>query len=571
MTDRTETAYDLVIVGGNAAGLSVAVALQQAGLKRVRVLEAGTAIAFPELVGLEQLDIGYGEPAITIDVADDAVVVATGKHTYTARACVVAQRAGSDDWKPPSTTVTSDRILVNKLPDFVADEDVLVVGHTDRAVELTARLAAAGAGVVLAAGGMVPEKLSPLAEAALHRLERERHATLLYRSVPEQITDVDGYPMAFFGDRRTPDLQFDHVVFAPSRTAVSPAEIGLTDAAAASGKIVFAEGADIAEIARLFPEVSVTPPPSIAERRRGFTSVIDELRAEHYNATITHFEPTHSDLWVLRIRPDHGDVSHLPGQYASLGLGYWEPRIDDAEDDNLDQRWDKMVRRSYSISSRMWDEHGYLTGDLDSDELEFYIVLVPPTPDNVPGLTPRLAKKKPGDRIYLGPKVAGRYTLDPVTNPDDTLLFFSTGTGEAPHNAMITELLRKGHQGPIVSAVSVRKWADLGYLNQHRKLESRYSNYHYLPMPTRESDVPKRYIQDLISTGALESEHGVTLDPAHAHVFLCGNPAMIGLPEEVDGETRFPDTVGVVQLMTERGFTLDHRKTRGNIHFEEYW
>lgn len=569
----SDSAYDLVIIGGNAAGLSVAVALQQAGLQRVRILEAGSAIAFPELVGQHQLDIGYGEPAIAVDVdaATNGVTVRTAKHVYGARCCVVAQRAGAEGWMPTMTTVASDRILINRLPDFAADEDVLVIGFTDRAVELTARLAAAGAGVVLAAGGMVPELLSPLAEAALHRLERERHATLLYRAVPEQIADVNGYPMAFFGDRRTPDLQFDHVVFAPSRTAVGPEEIGLTAEAAASGKVMFVESVNIAEIAKLFPELTITPPPSIAERRRSFTGVIEELRAEHYNATITHFEPTHSDLWVLRIRPDHGDVSHLPGQYASLGLGYWEERIDDAEDENLEARWDKMVRRSYSISSRMWDEHGYLTGDLDSDELEFYIVLVPPTPDNVPGLTPRLACKRPGDRIYLGPKVAGRYTLDPVTNPMDTLLFFSTGTGEAPHNAMVTELLRKGHRGPIVSAVSVRKWADLGYINQHRRLEEHYPNYRYLPMPTRESDTPKRYIQDLISTGALETECGLALDPASTHVFLCGNPAMIGLPEEVDGETRYPEVVGVVQLLAERGFTLDHRKSRGNIHFEEYW
>ena len=570
----SDAVYDLVIIGGNSAGLSVAVALQQAGLTRVRILEAGTAIAFPELVGEHQLDVGYGEPAQHVDLDPNEagrVLVTTPRHTYSARACVVAQRAGAEDWTPSVTMVNSDRILINRLPDFAADEDVLVIGYTDRAVELTARLAAAGAGVVLAAGGMDPKLLSPMAEAALQRLERERHATLLYRAVPEQIADVDGYPMAFFGDRRTPDLQFDHVVFAPSRTAVGPVEIGLTEAAAASGKVWFLEGANVSEIAKAFPEIVLTPPPSLAERRRGLTGVIDELRAEHYNATITHFEPTHSDLWVLRVRPDHGDVTHLPGQYASLGLGFWEARIDDAEDDNLDDRWDKMVRRSYSISSRMWDEHGYLTGDLDADELEFYIVLVPPTPENVPGLTPRLACKRPGDRIYLGPKVAGRYTLGPVTDPSSTLLFFSTGTGEAPHNAMIVELLRKAHHGPIISAVSVRKWADLGYVEQHRRLAERYPNYHYLPMPTREADVPKQYLQDLIGKGVLEERYGITLDPASTHMFMCGNPAMIGLPEEVDGELRYPEVTGVVQLLAERGFTLDHRKTRGNVHFEEYW
>ncbi len=572
----SDSAYDLVIIGGNSAGLSVAVALQEAGLSRVRILEAGTAIAFPELVGEHQLDVGYGEPALAIDSTTSAngttlISVTTAKHVYTARACVVAQRSGAEGWTPTMTTVASDRILINKLPDFAADEDVLVIGYTDRAVELTARLAAAGAGVVLAAGGMDPNLLSPTAEAALHRLERERHATLLYRAVPEQIADVDGYPMAFFGDRRTPDLQFDHVVFAPSRTAVGPEVVGLTEAAAASGSVWFLDGATLTEVATAFPEITIVPAPTLAERRRGFTSVIDELRAEHYNATITHFEPTHSDLWVLRVKPDHGDVSHLPGQYASLGLGYWEERIDSAEDPDLDEKWDKLIRRSYSISSRMFDEHGYLTGDLDSDQLEFYIVLVPPTPENVPGLTPRLACKRPGDRIYLGPKVAGRYTLAPVTDPGATLLFFSTGTGEAPHNAMVVELLRKGHHGPIISAVSVRKWADLGYIEQHRKLEARYPNYTYLPMPTRESDTPKRYLQDLIRGGVLADEHGITFDPTTTHMFLCGNPAMIGLPEEVDGETKFPETTGVVELMVEKGFTVDHRKTRGNIHFEEYW
>jgi len=264
-------------------------------------------------------------------------------------------------------------------------------------------------------------------------------------------------------------------------------------------------------------------------------------------------------------------VSHLPGQYASLGLGYWEARIDDAEDAGLDEKWDKLVRRSYSISSHMFDDHGYLTGDLDADELEFYIVLVPPTPENVPGLTPRLAVKRPGDRIYLGPKVAGRYTLAPVTDPGATLLFFSTGTGEAPHNAMVVELLRKGHHGHIISAVSVRKWADLGYIDHHRTLESRYPNYRYIPMPTREPDVPKRYLQDLVSGGVLANEYGVTFDPASTHVFLCGNPAMIGLPQEADGGVTYPEVTGVVELLAAKGFTLDHRKTRGNIHFEEYW
>ncbi|MBK9177993.1 MAG: hypothetical protein IPM45_00235 [Acidimicrobiales bacterium] len=587
----SDIGYDLVIVGGNAAGLSLAVSSQRSGLQRVRIIEPTSAVVFPDLVGQEQLDVGYGETTTAVDVAapsepgaEPVVVVTTNKHEYRTRACVIAQRAEATGWAPPIRAAASDRILVDRLPEAAADEDVLVIGFTDHAVELTSALATAGAGVVLAAGGMDPTKLSPAGEHWLRRLERERRATVLHRSLPDEIAVVDGYPMAFFADRRTPDLQFDHVVFASGRTALRPADVGVTAGALASGRVWFVGEADETppdvpaapgwrigfEVATAFPELELAPPAPSSRVRRRFTSVIDDLRAEHYNATITYFEPTHSDLWVLRVKPDRGGISHLPGQYASLGLGYWEERVDDAEDPDLDERWDKLVRRSYSISSRMFDDHGYLVGP-EGEELEFYIVLVPPTDDNVPGLTPRLAMKRPGDRIYLGPKVAGRYTLAPVTDPESTVLLLSTGTGEAPHNAMAVELLRKGHRGPIVSAVSVRKWIDLGYLDKHRTLERHHANYHYLPMPTREPDVPKRYIQDLVRNDVFTAEFDVELDPERTHVFLCGNPAMIGLPEEVDGVTTYPEVTGVVELLSARGFTLDHRNQRGNIHFEEYW
>ncbi|MEZ5409262.1 MAG: NAD(P)-binding domain-containing protein [Acidimicrobiales bacterium] len=583
----TSTAYNLVIVGGTAGALSVAISSQRSGLGLVRVLAAGNEVAFPALVGSEQLDIGYGEPVSSIDLAADGehLVVTTAKQTYDTRAVMVAQRPPTTDWKPP-LPVPEQRVHVDQVPDDVGDLDVLVIGTTDHAVEVATALSSRGARVVLAAGGMDPGRLSPSAERMLRRLERDRRATLLYRSTPESIGEVDGYPMVYFGDRRTPDLQFDHVVFAPPRRTLEPAALGITAAAVGSGRVWF-QGTSEAEtgqqvspgwrigldIARsCFPELDLPEPTPPTERLRRHSGAIEELRAEHYNATITQFEPTHSDLWVLRVKADLGDTSHIPGQYASLGLGYWEDRIDNAEDPGLDQRWDKLIRRSYSISNRIFDEHGYLADDTAGDELEFYIVLVPPTDDNIPALTPRLALKRPGDRIYLGPKVAGRYTLNHVLDPEATVLLLSTGTGEAPHNSMAVELLRKGHVGPIVAAVSVRQWADLGYLDKHRSLERRYANYHYLPMPTREPDVPKRYIQDLLVEGTLTEQFGVTLDPATTHVFLCGNPAMIGLPADgPDGSPVFPETTGVVELLTKQGFTLDHRNHPGNIHYEEYW
>ncbi|MDH3261873.1 MAG: hypothetical protein OEM84_13035 [Acidimicrobiia bacterium] len=165
------------------------------------------------------------------------------------------------------------------------------------------------------------------------------------------------------------------------------------------------------------------------QRRARHAGVIKELRDRHYNATITQFERTHSNLWVLRVNPDHGDTSHVPGQYTTLGLGFWEDRVDNATDPDLDERWRKLIRRSYSISNPIFDEHGYLAAHEGSEELEFYIVLTPPSDDKTPALTPRLALKHRGDRIYVGATVTGRYTLTSVTDPGSTVVFMATGTG----------------------------------------------------------------------------------------------------------------------------------------------
>lgn len=576
--------YDLVIIGGTAGGLSVAISSARSGIENVRIVESGNTVAFPELVPENQLDIGYGENVSSVDVDGDDLLVTTDHHVYRTTGVLVSQRERDPLWTAPIPVPDSERVHVDTLPDHVDDTDIMIIGMSDNAVELVANAAHRGGRVVMAAGGMDPGRLSPAGENMLRRLERERRATILYRSVPNQVGEISGYPIAYFSDRRTPDLEFDHLVFATTRRRPDAVRESVTDAAIATGRVIFlgvpdedptvptAGGWEVGNVVAeaVFPDLEVAPARSKL-LQRAQSGAIEELREEHYNATITHFEPTHSDLWVLRVRPDHGDTSHVPGQYASLGLGFWEERIDDAIDDNLDERWTKLIRRSYSISHPIFDEHSYLARQVHSDELEFYIVLVQPTPDNVPELTPRLALKRPGDRIYLGPKVAGRYTLNAVTDPRSTVVFLSTGTGEAPHNSMITELFHKGHMGPIVSGVTVRNWADLGYLEKHRELETRFPNYRYLPMPTREADVPKRYLQDLITDGDLAEAAGGSFDPENTHVFLCGNPAMIGLPTSDDGVERFPETTGVVELLTKQGFKLDKRNDPGNIHYEEYW
>jgi ferredoxin--NADP+ reductase len=306
---------------------------------------------------------------------------------------------------------------------------------------------------------------------------------------------------------------------------------------------------------------------------------IQDLRRKRYNATVTWLRRAHPDLLALRVRPDFRLPAHKPGQYTSLGLGFWEPRVPDCQDEALPPGDEsKLARRAYSISSSVLDDHGKLLDPGHAAEyLEFYIVLVRDSERPVaPALTPRLFLLREGDRLFVQEKITGHFTLDPV-KPGDTVLFLATGTGEAPHNYMLWDLLRRGHEGRILSACCVRYGRDLAYRATHEDLMRRFPNYTFLGLTTREADTVahKVYIQDLITSGQLEERLGQALDPARTHVYLCGNPKMIGVPvkDRETGARTYPTPAGVIELLERRGFQADQpaAKVKGNVHFEEYW
>jgi ferredoxin--NADP+ reductase len=306
---------------------------------------------------------------------------------------------------------------------------------------------------------------------------------------------------------------------------------------------------------------------------------LKDLRRKRYNATLVRLRKPHPDLAILRVRPDFPRPLHRAGQYCTLGLLYAEPRFPGTQPETLRSGDEaRLARRSYSISCAVLDDEGRLLDLERADWLEFYIVLVRDSGnrERPAALTPRLFLLREGERLAVGEKIAGNYTLDPV-RPDDSVLFLATGTGEAPHNYMLWELLRRSHQGRILSACCVRYRRDLGYSAIHQELMRRYPNYTYLSLTTREAEAagPKVYLQDLITSGQLEDRLGQRLDPARTHVFLCGNPKMIGAPirDRQTGAVSYPKPTGVVELFERRGFFADQPnvKTRGNIHFEEYW
>jgi ferredoxin--NADP+ reductase len=138
---------------------------------------------------------------------------------------------------------------------------------------------------------------------------------------------------------------------------------------------------------------------------------IAELRTQKYNATVVRLMKLHSDLMVLRVRPDIPRPQHKPGQYGVLGLGYWEPRMPGCQEEHLGPGDEgKLARRSYSISLSILDKRGDLIDMTQTDWLEYYVVLVRKSEKaEAPALTPRLFMLREGDRLYSGPKIAGNF------------------------------------------------------------------------------------------------------------------------------------------------------------------
>lgn len=595
-SDPASPDYELAIIGANRAGFSLAHDAISGGATDVVILNSWEVDIPPTAEGAV---VRFGTPVESIRDHGTSVTISGADFELTARVVVVAARVDKHSVPPgyPLPESLAGRIHFEMPDSIAASEDVLIIGVGETATEYAEDLIAEGIGsIVLSLHSTAFDQLAAQTREDLLQIENKRQATIFWHSHPTGILDVDGYPLVEFSDRRTPDLVFDRIIFSlgtgerarhldrlgitHESTATQPSVYVLTEADAdpdepATQMVFVSPGHAWPLIQRHhFPDLQgehdlEARPPLV------FAGLAERLREKYYNATITSFENHHSDLWILRVKPDVGDASHEPGQYATLALGYWEPRLDGLDEDLDEVKIEKLVRRSYSISHPMLDEDDDLVAPEDIDGVEFYIVLVRPEGmDHLPELTPRLALKKAGDRIFMGPKVAGRYTLRYVRDATQDVVFLSTGTGEAPHNNMAAQLLRDGHSGRIVSACTVRYERDLAYLKTHRRLEQLFPNYRYFALTTREADTinNKVYVQDMITNGMLADVLGYEPEPGRTEFFLCGNPAMIGLPKEWDnGEPEWPTPRGVCEILTGMGFTVDRRGVEGNVHYEEYW
>ncbi len=271
-----------------------------------------------------------------------------------------------------------------------------------------------------------------------------------------------------------------------------------------------------------------------------------EAVSDKYNAVVVAKQALTADLFIMKVKPDKPLAEFISGQYVLLGMSSNVPRRAGCEPEFKESKPDRMVLRAYSIAS----------SGLEPGLLEFYISVV-----SNGALTPRLAGLQPGDRLMVGDKIRGFFTLETVPKEHKTVILAATGTGLAPYVSMMRR--HAVHPYPfrfVILHGAPRSW-ELGYLEELR-LQSRYlSRVAYVPSITRTKEDPwwtgesgriTKYFQSHLLRDKLEVE----LDPAKTSIFLCGNPAMI---HEV-GETLAP-----------LGYTAYTTQTPGSLHTEEYW
>jgi len=295
------------------------------------------------------------------------------------------------------------------------------------------------------------------------------------------------------------------------------------------------------------------------------------LLKKRYNATLTNFKLITPYLAIFHIKPDFPIPEFKAGQFATLGLGSWEKRVSGAQEE-LKIKENFLGRRAYSISTPIFSEDGNIADPANLPYLEFYVTLVLDGKDeeHAPYLTPRLFNLEIGDRLSIVPKISGHYVLEDI-HKEDILVFLATGTGQAPHNSMACELLRQGHKGKIILVECNRSSDMFGYSEKLQALEENFSNVHYKRLMTREGENPMR-IQPYIENGLLEKEFDLTIDRKNTKVFLCGNPAMIGIPKFEGEYPTFEQKGGVVELLVNKyHMKIHHGHSPGEIYYEKYW
>jgi ferredoxin--NADP+ reductase len=232
-------------------------------------------------------------------------------------------------------------------------------------------------------------------------------------------------------------------------------------------------------------------------------------------------------LFSLRVRPVPGDAPPRfeAGQFVRIALDIEGERI----------------ARPFSFVNPPQDP-----------ELEFYGVIVPDGP-----LSPRLARLKAGDRLYVADNPAGWLILSEVP-PAEDLWLVATGTGLAPFLSMLRTPAPWQRYRRLILVHGVRRADELAYRDLIRELQSSHPQLRYHCFVSRQAHPPSLAgrIPAAVADGRLEAAAAVPISPERSQFMLCGNPEMLK---------------DMSAALAARGLKKHRRRAPGQITVESFW
>jgi len=263
------------------------------------------------------------------------------------------------------------------------------------------------------------------------------------------------------------------------------------------------------------------------------------------NSVVTQILQVSPIMKIVRVKPIGWEFPEFKGgQFVALALPGSAERCDSATDElETPEDPEKLIKRAYSIASTS-----------TADFVEFYITLV-----HSGALTPRLFNLNIGDKLFMGKKGVGMFTLGSVAT-EKNIVLIATGTGVAPYMSMLRSdaLKRKGNIMVVHGAAN--SW-DLGYSSELQLLQSMFDQFTYYPTITEPQKEPAgwggdtRFIEEIWEGGVAKEKWGFDPTADDTEIFLCGNPRMIE---------------SMIALLEKDGFKEHTKKEPGEIHVEEF-
>lgn len=246
--------------------------------------------------------------------------------------------------------------------------------------------------------------------------------------------------------------------------------------------------------------------------------------AQWLSGKVTHktrWNDTHYSLVIAADGP-----AFVAGQFVRVGMDLGEER----------------VGRPYSLVN---PPHEPL--------LEIFFNVVPEGP-----LSSELAALERGDSVWLADTANGFLTLAEVPGHVRDLWLLATGTGVGPFLSMLQTDEPWQRFENVILGYGVRRYDNLGYADLVARLQQEHPDrFHFVPFVTGEAAAgafPCR-IPETLADRRLEQRVGVSLDPTHSHVMLCGHSGMIS---------------DAVKTLEGRGLRRHRRREPGHISTEKY-